>query len=106
MFSFIKLRPDESSRSSETTTTPRAGPITPSPDIFFTPEMGVKTDLSVREILDVIKRLESAIGMTNENQNKLIENQKSLNATQNKLIANKERLDAVVKDNTKDIKEL
>jgi hypothetical protein len=70
--------------------------------------MGVKTDPSAREMLDVIKRLESAIGMTNQNQSKLIENEISLNATQNNLLTNKEteRLDAVVKDNKKDIKEL
>ena len=58
-------------------------------------------------------RLESAIGMVNENhkglrenQNTLIENLKGLIETQNTLIAMQQRLDAVVQDNTKDVKKL
>jgi hypothetical protein len=78
VFSFKKLRASERSRSSETTTPPQSGPITSSPDTSFTPEMGVKTDPSAREMFDVIKclelRLESVIEKVKENQNKLIEN--------------------------------
>ena len=94
-------------------TPPRTGPSTPSPDTFFTPEMGAKTDPSARMMLDMITRLESEIGISNENQNGLrenqnvlIENQRGLNETQNVLIAMKQRLDATVQDNTKDIKKL
>ena len=113
-FSFKELRAAGSSRASETTTPPRVGPNTPSPDTFFTPEMEAKKDpLAGGMLQDMIMRLESAMGMTmenlkvlRENQYGLRENQNALIQTQNTLIAMQQQTEAVGQNNTKDIKQL
>jgi hypothetical protein len=87
VFSFKKLRTVESSRSSETTTPPRVGPNTQSPDTFFTLEMEAKKDpLPGGMFQDMIMRLESAMGMVMENLKDLRENQHGLRQNQNVLI--------------------
>jgi hypothetical protein len=96
VFSFKKLRADESSRASETTTPPRVGPNTPSPDTFFTPEMEAKKDpLAGGMLQDMIMRLESAMGMTMENLKGLRENQHALRENQNVLIQTQNTLIAM-----------
>ena len=114
VFSFKKLRAAESSRASETTTPPRVGPNTPSPDTFFTPEMEAKKDpLAGGMLQNMIMRLESAMGMAmenlkglRENQHGLRENQNALIQTQNTLIAMQQQTEAVGQHNTKDINQL
>jgi hypothetical protein len=87
VFSFKKLHTVESSRSSETTTPPRVGPNTQSPDTFFTLEMEAKKDpLPGGMFQDMIMRLESAMGMVMENLKDLRENQHGLRQNQNVLI--------------------
>jgi hypothetical protein len=103
VFSFKKLRAAESSRASETTTPPRVGPNTPSPDTFFTPEMeATKDPLAGGMLQDMIMRLESAMGMAmenlkglRENQHGLRENQNALIQTQNTLIAMQQQTEVV-----------
>jgi hypothetical protein len=114
VFSFKKLRAAELSRASETTTPPRVGPNTPSPDTFFTPEMEARKDPSAgNRPQDMLMRLESTMEMAmenlkslTENQHGLRENQNALIQTRNMLIAMQKQTEAVGQNNTKDIKQL
>jgi len=79
VFSFKKLRAAELSRASETTTPPRVGPNTPSPDTFFTPEMEARKDPSAgNRPQDMLMRLESTMEMAMENLTSLTETQHGL----------------------------